>query len=1008
VIQCALAVLLWLSFSSIAQMPAEPVLRIEPGMDTGTIWRIATDREGRWVATASEDKTVRIWELPAGTLRNVLRPPIGSGNEGKLYALDVSPDGTKVAAAGWTTAGDRDQGAYLFDRASGRLLRRLTGAPNVIKHLGFSPDGRWLAAALGAGHGVMIWSLASDQPALHSPSYGADSLQLDWAPDGRLVTSALDGQIRLYRIVESQLVELAKVTAPGGRQPVGVSFAPGGNQIAIAYADSPKVDVLDGLTLQRVFSAETRDLGAQPLVNVAWAADGRSLYAAGAAGRQGRRIVRHWPDEGRGSPRDTLTLADSVMGLAALPQGGLLVAGAGPEWGEVGEDERWRPLGVRASLDFRDSASSGALLVSADARALQFPSTAGGREPWRFDLANRLLHPGADAGLRAALTKALPVSDWAGTSHPRLGSKPLPLQAGETAFSLAVKPDARGFALGTQWSLRQFDALGQLVWSQSAPAPVWAVNIPARGNIVVAAYGDGTLRWHRQADGEELLALFIHADHRRWVLWTPSGYYDASPGGEELIGWHLNRGPADSADFFPVARFRERFNRPDVIDQILETLDEDVAVTRADAARSVKAVPPVSLVEALPPVVELLSPAELTTGRPQVTLRYRSRTAADAPVLSVRVRVNGQARGLPAAPSGAVAPDGAVEMLVDVPSQDCVVELFAENRHGTSTPAVTRVRWAAPPVAIVAAPPAAVPPAPPPTAAPPATLPLAPPPTPAAPATVPASTAAAAVAPPTARILPKLFLLAVGVGTYQNPPIPRLVSAPRDAQDVTQAFASQQGKLYGEVVTRTLTDADARRDKVLEGLDWLRSSVTQYDVGVLLLVGQGLNDPGLGYRFLPWDADMRQLRRTAISLAEIRNSMANLSGVSILFLDTSHAGRVAGAGNSTAAARLSFDSDITPVINDLASPENGVLVFSAGTGRQKVQDDPTAANGAFARALVEGLSGKADPAHLGRITPRSLERYLGERVRALTGGQQTPVAQAPGGVPDFPLALVAP
>ena len=58
----------------------------------------------------------------------------------------------------------------------------------------------------------------------------------------------------------------------------------------------------------------------------------------------------------------------------------------------------------------------------------------------------------------------------------------------------------------------------------------------------VAAYADGTIRWHRLSDGKELLAFFPHKDKKRWVLWTPSGYYDASPGGEELIGWHVSNG----------------------------------------------------------------------------------------------------------------------------------------------------------------------------------------------------------------------------------------------------------------------------------------------------------------------------------------------------------------------------------------------------------------------------------------------------------------------------------
>jgi hypothetical protein len=100
-----------------------------------------------------------------------------------------------------------------------------------------------------------------------------------------------------------------------------------------------------------------------------------------------------------------------------------------------------------------------------------------------------------------------------------------------------------------------------------------AVNISRDSRLAVAAFSDGTIRWYRYEDGKELLALFVHRDGKRWVLWTPQGYYDASPGGEDLIGWHVNRGLDAAADFFPASRFRERFYRPAAVSGVLRTLD---------------------------------------------------------------------------------------------------------------------------------------------------------------------------------------------------------------------------------------------------------------------------------------------------------------------------------------------------------------------------------------------------------------------------------------------------
>ena len=55
-----------------------------------------------------------------------------------------------------------------------------------------------------------------------------------------------------------------------------------------------------------------------------------------------------------------------------------------------------------------------------------------------------------------------------------------------------------------------------------------------------------------------MLAFFVDVEKKRWILWTPNGYYDAAPGAEDLIGWHVNRGPDKAADFFPLSRFRIR------------------------------------------------------------------------------------------------------------------------------------------------------------------------------------------------------------------------------------------------------------------------------------------------------------------------------------------------------------------------------------------------------------------------------------------------------------------
>ncbi|CAN5556841.1 hypothetical protein BH11ARM2_BH11ARM2_24730 [soil metagenome] len=226
----------------------------------------------------------------------------------------------------------------------------------------------------------------------------------------------------------------------------------------------------------------------------------------------------------------------------------------------------------------------------------------------------------------------LPVTDWENTTVPKLGGKPLPPGPYESSRSLAVLPDASGFLLGCDWSLRLFGKDGEERWHVPVPGVAWAVNASGDGKLAVAALGDGTVRWYRISDGQELLALYAHPDKKRWVLWTPGGYYDCSPGGEDLIGWSVNNGADHEADFYPASRFRSTYYRPDVIAKVLGTLDEGKALAEAGSS----AAPPVAQI--LPPVVENVKGAREGS---KLTLSFDLRSQTAEPVTRLDFYVNG-------------------------------------------------------------------------------------------------------------------------------------------------------------------------------------------------------------------------------------------------------------------------------------------------------------------------------------------------------------------------------
>jgi uncharacterized caspase-like protein len=197
---------------------------------------------------------------------------------------------------------------------------------------------------------------------------------------------------------------------------------------------------------------------------------------------------------------------------------------------------------------------------------------------------------------------------------------------------------------------------------------------------------------------------------------------------------------------------------------------------------------------------------------------------------------------------------------------------------------------------------------------------------------------------------------------------------------------------------RVLTDEKATKDEIIDGFDWISKETTSKDVAIVFLAGHGINDSGGVYYFLPVNANLERLRRTAVPFTEMKNTVASLTGKTILFIDTCHAGNVMGA--------RAVAPDITGIVNELASAENGAVVFASSTGKQYSFEDPNWGNGAFTKAVVEGINGKADYMGKGKITVNMLDLYVSERVKELTKGKQTPATAKPQTIPDFPLVLM--
>jgi hypothetical protein len=541
-----------------------------------------------------------------------------------------------------------------------------------------------------------------------------------------------------------------------GHLPYAAAFSQDGARVAVGFDDTPKVVILSGLDLTRPFEAHTAGIAnTDNISSIGWSQDGRFLFAGGSWPADDVSRVRRWSKDGKGGFIDIPAGSDIIQEILGLTSGSMLFA-HGYGFGLIGPDAKATQLQGPGGLDLRSGL--GPLRVSADGGTVQVDSGEP-RHTYRFALGKRRadIDPPADSTLLAPITQApgLDVTNWDSSTTPTVNRAPIKLESYETARSLAIVPGTQHFVLGGEWSVHLLDRLGHEVWPEPLPGPDAAWH----GRLVVVACGDDTVRWLRLSDGKELLALFIHPDGKRWIAWTPQGYYDASVRGDELIGWHVNHGYDQAPDFYPVSQFREQFNRPDIVALVLKTLDVDEAVHQANAASGRKAAAAVA--DSLPPVVTIVSPSDrssVATSPIAVTYQVRSPT----PVTGITVLVDGR----PVATAPPPEDDRLVSLTIDMPQHNAVISLVAANEKASSEPAVVHIGWQG------------------------------------------------------AKDWYKLdlYVLAVGVSKYHDENL-NLTFPDEDAEDFVKVMQAQEGGLYSHVHSRDLPDGHASREDIREGLD---------------------------------------------------------------------------------------------------------------------------------------------------------------------------------------------
>jgi caspase domain-containing protein len=553
-------------------------------------------------------------------------------------------------------------------------------------------------------------------------------------------------------------------------------------------------------------------------------------------------------------------------------------------------------------------------------------------------------------------SNSINLTGWENNVSPMVNGAKLVLAKDELSRSVALVPGTDQFVLGASWSMRLFNSQGKQIWGRDVPGTVWGVNVSADGKMIVAAYGDGTVRWHRVSDGVELLALFMDPDGQRWIAWTSEGYYDASAGADDLIGWQVNHGYDQAPDFFPASQFQQRFNRRDVIARVLDTLDVDKALADANKAAGAPVAKAVALAtSALTPVVEIKDPAPNSpqTSR-ELSLSYVARMTTPDPIEKIEALVDGVVVKSQDSELLTQGDKRVGNLRLTMPLHDAKISVIAYNKNGPSQPASVQVLWRG----------------------------------------------------PGREDKPKLYVLAIGVTRYKATGLPEVHFPAKDAHDfLALAKSEADGLLYGKVVPypkhESLEDEYATHDAILDGLDWIAHAVeNSNDVAMIFLSGHGISTPDQQYHFLPYDYDPARVERTTISGAELKEYITKIGGKTLFFFDTCFSGNVLPAKDADTKP------DVDGFANELRTAKNGVVVFTSSTGNELSLELPALGNGAFTKAVVDGMRGAAVRFDNKVISISDLESYVSHTVHDLTHGNQHPSTAKPTTIPDYWIASV--
>ncbi len=418
-----------------------------------------------------------------------------------------------------------------------------------------------------------------------------------------------------------------------------------------------------------------------------------------------------------------------------------------------------------------------------------------------------------------------------------------------------------------------------------------------------------------------------------WVVWMwKTSCYMTSTNGDFLIGWHVNHPSLDGTPkFYRAEQFRDLFNKPNVVLPLLTDQDLAAAIKRAQKAVNFSG---------LEPAPVTIEPAEPKIGPNGMELTVKVRQRGTNPdILPERVelwvndfRFKQWTPGEKDFEKKLVIP---IDKLRDGNNQ---ITLQTFNRLGGRGEAVAMAPYRR------------------------------------------------------EAVNPSLVGVFVGVNNYENSKAVNpgggrafgdLTSAVNDALRLHDRWLEQAGKdrLFTVETTRKFLDADAKRQEILDQLDFAAKKARPDDLFILFLAGHGdyvrsavsegmEPKPGV-FVFCCPEYDRSKYKQTGISTDVLIEKLSQISCRKLVLLDACHSGEAAS----------------TNLVRDMVPTGKGLTIISACDQQELAYENPEFKDGLFTKAVLEALGPNFDDADInpkdGRLDADELFQYVKGRLPKL-------------------------